>query len=86
MCYSGGQKKDLSCYNCNKHRHYSMDCQLPKRTRKKQVFLLNVEQIKRIAQVGIDEYNWKTEVKRIPQEWIDETNGNETNGRRRIFQ
>ena len=43
-----GQRKDVSCYNCNKCGHYSRDRLLPKRTRKEQrswVFEENVERI-----------------------------------------
>ena len=72
MGYNGGQKTNVYCYNWDMHGYFSRDCQLPRRTRKKQGFSLTVEEITRIAQEEIDKYNWKTEVKRMAQEWIDE--------------
>ena len=61
MEYRRGQRKDVCCYNCNKCRHYSRDCLVPKRTRKGQISWVFEEWCKRIFCEILKENNLKPE-------------------------
>ena len=43
MSYRRGQKKDFGCYNCNQNGHYSRGWQLPKWTRKEEIYQVLAE-------------------------------------------
>ena len=61
------------CYNCNKCRHYSTDCLLPKRMRKEQRSRGFEEKFQRIFSKIMNENNWKSEdfaAEETKEEWF----------------